>query len=82
MIRYVVMATLACLALHGVAAVPDTDESGRAAVEKWIETRKLISQEKQDWRLGKELLADRARMLEKEIAGVREKISAATNETA
>lgn len=78
--------TGAVLAL-GVVAVAraetaDTDEAGRATVEKWIETRRLISQEKQDWRLGKELLADRARMLSKELAGIREKTMAATNETA
>lgn len=64
------------------AQTADADETGRAQVEKWIETRRLISQEKQDWRLGRELLADRARILEKEIAGIREKIAAATNETA
>ncbi len=82
MIRYVALLLLALPIWRSLAAVPDSDESGRAAVEKWIESRRLISQEKQDWRLGKELLADRARMLEKEIAGVREKISTATNETA
>ena len=63
------------------AQTADMDETGRAQVEKWIETRRLISQEKQEWRLGKELLADRARLLEKEIAGIREKIAATTNET-
>ena len=63
------------------AQTADTDDIGRAQVEKWIEMRRLISQEKQDWRLGKELLTDRARMLEKELAGIREKIVAATNET-
>ena len=63
------------------AQTADTDESGRAVVEKWIETRRLISQEKQDWRTGRELLADRARILEKEIAGIREKTATMTNET-
>ena len=64
------------------AQTADTDESGRVVVEKWIETRRLIAQEKQDWRLGKEMLADRAHMLEKEIAAIREKIAAGANETA
>ena len=61
------------LAMPGIlcAQTTDTDEAGRVSVEKWIETRRLISQEKQEWRLGKELLADRARLLEKEIAGIR-----------
>lgn len=65
----------------GQAETADTDETGRAQVEKWIETRRLVSQEKQEWRLCRELLADRALLLEKEIAGIREKIAAATNET-
>lgn len=80
-IRYAGILLLASIALRASAGQPESEDAGRAAVEKWIETRRLISQEKQDWRLGKELLADRARILEKEIASIREKTATATNET-
>jgi len=80
--KWQMMGLAMALAMPAIlCAQTDVDETGRAQVEKWIETRRLISQEKQEWRLGKELLADRARMLEKEIAGIREKIVATTNET-
>jgi hypothetical protein len=54
----------------------------REAVAKWVEMRRLISQEKQDWRLGRELLADRIRILEKDLAALREKTAQTTNEAA
>ncbi len=64
------------------AQLADTNESARAMLGKWIEARRLSSQEKQDWLLGREMLSDRIQMLRKEAAALREKIGQSTNETA
>lgn len=64
------------------AQTADQDETGRATVEKWIETRRLISQEKQDWRIGRDVLESRVGIIQKETAALQEKIGQATNETA
>ena len=82
MVRLTAAWATAALAWTGVAMAQVADDTERAAAEKWIETRHLISLEQQDWRLGKELLTDRARVLEKELATVREKTAQAAGETA
>lgn len=45
-------------------------ESARGALDRWVETRKLIARERADWALGKELLAERIALMEREIAAV------------
>lgn len=45
-------------------------ESARAALDRWVETRKLIARERADWALGKELIGERIALLEREIAAV------------
>ena len=63
----------------GAAAPPGeaTDtrvlESTRATLAKWVETQQVISREKKDWVLGKEVLERRISLLEDEIAGLEEK---------
>lgn len=47
----------------------------RAALEKWVETRKVISQEQRDWALGKEMLHERIDLVQQEIDSLKEKIS-------
>lgn len=54
----------------------DVDQA-RATLEQWVETRRLISQEKRDWALGKELLSDRIAVYRGEIESLREKIEKA-----
>jgi chromosome segregation ATPase len=46
-------------------------------MEKWVETRRVISREKQDWALGREMLNERVALVEREIASLREKIDQA-----
>lgn len=68
-----------CLLTSGaVAAEAGNGIDGvRAALEKWVETRKVISQEKQDWALGKEMLGERIDLVQREIDALRTKIGEA-----
>jgi uncharacterized coiled-coil protein SlyX len=66
----------------GVAWAQEDMDAAKASLEKWLETKHLISLEQKDWRIGRELLADRAQVLERELAAVLEKKAQATNETA
>lgn len=77
--RQVIVVVLGAAAL-GWAAEPGTRESienARATMEKWVETRRVISKEKQDWALGHEMLNERIALVEREIALLREKIDQA-----
>jgi len=49
----------------------------RAALEQWVETRRLISQEKRDWAEGKEVLTARIDLVQREIATMRAKVGEA-----
>lgn len=55
--------------------VDEQTEAVRATVEKWVETRKLISAERKQWTLGRELLQDRIALLQREIETLRGKIA-------
>jgi len=52
-------------------------ESTRDTLERWVETRRVISDEQRDWTLGKELLDSRVDMLRRDIDGVRARIAEA-----
>lgn len=52
-------------------------EATRTALEKWVETRKVISEEKKDFALAKETLQARIELVEHEIGSLREKIAEA-----
>lgn len=54
-------------------AIGDT----RATLERWVETRRILSQEKLDRSLGREVLQDRIRLVEREISGLRASIESA-----
>lgn len=51
----------------------DGIDTTRQALEEWVETRRLISLEKRDHELGRQVLADRIELLEREIAALRER---------
>ena len=53
---------------------PEKMEDTRAVLQQWVETRKLISAEKADWELGKQLMNDRIGLLEREIDGLKTRI--------
>lgn len=73
-------ATLACaglLAVKATSAPQDSErvETARAALEKWADTRRLISKERNDWALGKEILNDRIALVEREIESLKVRLS-------
>lgn len=50
------------------AAESDGEIDGtRTALEKWVETRRLISREKRDWEEGRQLVRDRLELVQREI---------------
>lgn len=68
-------AALCLLTPHAGSARQDAVdvESTRDALDRWMLTRGLISREKADWALGRQVLEERAAVLEREIAQVRER---------
>lgn len=54
-------------------AIGDT----RAILERWVETSRILSQEKLDRALAREVLQDRIRLVEREISGLRASIEGA-----
>jgi FtsZ-binding cell division protein ZapB len=52
-------------------------EDTREALKKWVETRRLIAEEKRDWALGKEMLNERIELVKREIESLRKKIAEA-----
>jgi len=67
---------LIILALSGAAACIQAQEldSTRDALSKWVETRKLISEEKQQWELERQMLGDRIDLIRTERDSLTQKI--------
>jgi hypothetical protein len=65
----------------GAASADDTRATGeriesmRDTLDRWVETRRIISEEQRDWALGKELLESRLDILKRDIDGVKAKIA-------
>ena len=55
----------------------DRVDATRVLLEKWVETRRIISKEKQDWALGAELLSERLDLVQQEIDAFKKRISEA-----
>ena len=49
----------------------------RETLEKWVEIRRVISKEKRDWKLGREILKDRIELVKREIETLRTRIGEA-----
>jgi len=73
---------LMLLVVAGFAWGQEELETAKQNLEKLLETKRLISQEQRDWRLGRELLADRVSVLEKDLVAMKAKTAQTTNETA
>ena len=67
--------SLSVFSLSAFSAEPPSVDGVRAALEKWVESRKVISQEQRDWALGKELLNERVDLVRQEIDSLKEKIA-------
>ena len=57
-------------------------DDARATLKKWVETRRIISQEKRDWALAREVLNERINLVQQEIDAQRAKIDEAATSTA
>lgn len=72
---------LAAAAFVASATAQTEFDTARASLEKWVETRQLISKEKSDWDLESEALADSIALLKAELATLEENISKAEGDT-
>src|SRR5262249_20081523 len=63
------------------AAAPTLEET-RLVMGKWIETKQIISKERNEWQQAKEILAGRLEVVKREIAGLEEKIQQAQTSVA
>jgi len=68
--------TVSPLVAQDAGQAVDVDTT-RAALEKWVETRRIISEEKRDWQLGREVLEERIELVQREIEEVRQRIEQA-----
>lgn len=75
------VALVACVALWTTATAGERATAGieeaRTMLEKWVETRRVITKEKTDWQLGAEMLTERVKLLLREIGGLRDRIAEA-----
>jgi hypothetical protein len=65
----------------GDAKAPTLDET-RLALEKWIDTQKLVAKERNEWQQGREILTNRIDLVKREIAALEEKIDQAQKSVA
>ena len=84
--RGVAALAVLCAVLTGLLTQPSTAKpqdvneqvaATRDVLDKWVETRRIISKERKDWALGKELLEERIALVQREIESLREKIAEA-----
>jgi hypothetical protein len=74
-----------CLLVSGAVSAEDRAEQieeARAALEQWVETRRVISKEQQDWALGREMLNERLELVQREIESLGERIKDAEDSIA
>ena len=69
----IVVLVAAVLSWAAEPVVRDNIDNVLTTLEKWIETRRLISKEKQDWALGKEMLNEQIKLVQREITSLGEK---------
>lgn len=56
-------------------ATPSTLAATRSALDRWVEVRQLISQEKRDWQLAREMLSARVAVLRRELELLRARVA-------
>jgi archaellum component FlaC len=62
-----------CLCLLSINAQGSIDET-RALLDEWVETRQLISEEQQDWRVEESILSETRTLLRNELGRLQESI--------
>lgn len=82
---HIILAAIAATAALGLGEAGDLRaqetgarlESARTALEKTVETRRILSKERRDWKVGKELLEERIGLVGRETDALRERIAGA-----
>jgi hypothetical protein len=76
-LRALAAAAACALSLAAVPAVQESDSLriARETLERWVETRRVISKERRDWAVGREMLNDRIELVQREIESLRGKIA-------
>lgn len=77
----VALCLLASAAMSADKGAADVDDA-RATLQKWVEIRRIISQEKRDWTLAREVLNERIDLVQREIDAQRSKIGETAANTA
>jgi hypothetical protein len=67
----------ACWAAPAAAQDGGDVDSARAALEQWVQARRVLGQERRDWELGRQVLDERIALVQREIDGLRASIGAA-----
>jgi FtsZ-binding cell division protein ZapB len=62
------------------AAVAEEESFDRTLLEKWVETRRMISKEKSDWRIARQTLKDRIGLIRREIETYSNKTAKASDD--
>lgn len=74
--RYYILSFVSfCLGMSIVDAQNSIDET-RALLDKWVETRQLISEETQDWRIEESILTETQTLLSNQLTRLQENIEA------
>ena len=74
--------SVATVAWNSANAAESSVNDARATLEKWVETRQLISKTKSDWQSDKESLEQTVALYERELKGIDEQMSkVSTNNT-
>ncbi len=63
--------------LYGQTETSVEIQDARSALEEWVETKRVISKEKRDLQLAKEMLSERIRLVEREIESLQAKMKEA-----
>lgn len=63
---YFIFLSGTCFCLNSINAENSIDET-RAVLEQWVETRKIISEERKDWKIEKSILSETQALLSNEL---------------
>lgn len=74
--------SVALLPGTGTAQEPKLVDTTRTTIEKWVETKSLLSKEKREWTLGRETLQDRIDVHAREIESLKKRIADAETKIA
>lgn len=79
-----IVTTMALLSAPMLVAQGNAEsiEAARTSIEKWVETRQLITREKREWQSSREMLTDRTALLKREAETLRTRIAEATESIA